>query len=66
VRQEAVEARLTGQLGMEGGREHVALPDGHDPAVVEARQDVHVGTGPLDDRRPDEDRMDGLVAEDRH
>ena len=40
--------------------------DGHDPAVVEAGEDVHPGTDVLDDRGPDEDRMDRPLAEDGH
>ena len=37
---EPVEAGLAGQLGVERGGDHVPLPHGHDPAVVEPGQDV--------------------------
>src|SRR4051794_14198249 len=65
-REEPVEARLAGHLRMEGGGEDVPLADRDDPAVLELGQDVDVGTRSLDDRRSDEDRVDGLVAEERH
>ena len=64
-RDEPMEARLAGELGVERGGDDVALPDGHDPAVVEPGQDVDLGAGPLDDRGADEDAMDRRAAEDR-
>src|SRR5947207_13675883 len=51
---------------MERRSQDVLLPDRDDSAVVEARQDVDVGPGPLDDRRPDEHAVNRLVAEDRN
>ena len=41
-RDQPVEARLPGELGMERRGDDVPLADRHDPAVVEARQDVDV------------------------
>src|SRR3954452_23135297 len=41
-RDEPVEPRLARELGVEGRGDDVALPHGHDPAVVEARHDVDV------------------------
>src|SRR5207245_2567681 len=52
-------------LRMERGRKHVPLADRHDPAVVEAGEHVNVGADVIDDRGPDEDTVDRLVAEDR-
>ena len=49
-----VEAGLPGELRVEGRGQDVALADRDDAAVVEPGQDVHVGPGPFDDRRPDE------------
>src|SRR5262245_28519297 len=51
---------------MERGRDHVPLADRDDPPVVEAGEDVDVGAGPVDDRGPDEDAVDRLVAQHRN
>ena len=42
-REQPVEARLAGELGVERGRHHVPLPDRDDPPIVEPGEDVHVG-----------------------
>src|SRR3989304_2289336 len=64
-RHQAMEARLAGELGVEGGGEDVLLADGHDPPVVEAGEDVDARAGTLYDRGPDEDRVDRPVTEHR-
>src|SRR5258706_4378402 len=61
-RDEAVEAGFSRELRVERGRHDVSLAYGDDPAVVEAGEDVDVRPGPLDDRRPDEDAVDRLIA----
>ena len=59
-RHETVEAGLAGQLRMECRGDHVALADGHDPAIFEPGEDVDAGTGSLDYRGADEDAVNGL------
>src|SRR6185436_15289646 len=63
---EPVEPGLAGKLGVERGRDDVALADGDDPVVVETGEDVDVRAGPGDDRGPDEHAVNRLVAENRH
>src|SRR3954452_13603293 len=60
-----METRLAGELGVERRGDDIALADGHDAAVIETCQDVDVRPRPIDDRRADEDRMDGRVTQDR-
>ncbi|MBF8291141.1 MAG: hypothetical protein HW391_2109 [Chloroflexi bacterium] len=64
-RHEAMEAGLAGELRMERCGHDVPLADGHDPTVVQRREDVHARPGPLDDRCPNEHAVDGLIAKDR-
>ena len=61
---ETMEAGFAREFRMEGGRHDIALADGNDPAVVEPGKDVDVRAGSLDDGRPDENAVDGLIAED--
>ncbi len=51
-RQQPVEPRLAGELGMECRRQHVPLADRDHTTVIEACQDVDVGARPLDARAP--------------
>ena len=60
-----MEPRLAGELRVESRGDHVPLTDRDDPAVLETGQDVDVRADVVDDRRPDEDRVDRPVAEDR-
>ena len=50
--------------GWNDGGDDVPLADGHDPAVVQPREDVDAGAGPLDDRGADEHGVDRPSAED--
>src|SRR5678815_5652276 len=61
---EAMEPRLAGKFRVERSGDHVPFANGNDPAVVQARQDVDVRSGSLDDRGADEDAVDRLVTED--
>src|SRR6266702_1012478 len=61
---ETMEARLAGQFRVERRGEHISFANGYDPAIVQARQDVNVWSGSLDDRGADEHAVDRLVAED--
>ena len=63
---EPMETRLACQFRVECGGDHVALANGHDPAIVERGENIDPWAGALDDGRPDEDAVDGLVAEHRH
>src|SRR3989442_15564133 len=61
---EAMEARLAGQFRVERRGEHISFANGYDPAIVQARQDVNVWSGSLDDRGADEHAVDRLGAAD--
>jgi hypothetical protein len=62
---EAVEAGFSREFRVKCGRHDVSLADRDDSAVVEPGEDVDVRPGPLDDRGPDEDAVDGLIAKHR-
>ena len=49
-----METEIAGELGMEGGRQHRALP-AQDGMVIDTRQDVHAVAGPFHIRGSDED-----------
>src|SRR3954447_14334134 len=65
-RDEPMETRLAGELGMEGGRDDVSLAHRDDASVFEAGKHVDSRPGPIDDRSPDEHGMNRLVTEERH
>ncbi len=60
-----MKAKVVGQLGMECGHEHVALPC-HDRVAIHLRQHLDPVAGVLDPGRADEDRPQRLVPEALH
>src|SRR5579859_7270128 len=63
VQEELVDARVVGELGMERGDEHTALPREHRMSV-HFREHLDVGAGVLDPRRADEDSAHRLAEAD--
>src|SRR5687767_6099274 len=71
VAEQAVHPAVTGQLRVEGGGEHWALPYRHDPTggrscrlrLGHSGQHLHPVAGPFHPRRPDEHRVHGLAAD---
>lgn len=51
---------------MECDRQDVALADRHDALIRQPGQHLHTGTHALNYGRPNEDRVDRTVAQDRH
>src|SRR2546430_2559848 len=62
----AVETVVRGELGVERGREEVALSRRDDGAVVEGRERLDIVAETRDLRRADEDRVIRLAAERLH
>jgi hypothetical protein len=60
-----VEARIVGQLGMEGGGEHGSFADRH-RVPLPGGEHLDLRPGPLDPGRPDEDRAERLLAGPGH
>jgi hypothetical protein len=63
---QAVDARLAGQLRMERDGDDIALPDRHDALVGQPGQNLYAGSHALDYGGSDEDRVHRAVAHDRH
>src|SRR6188472_3271660 len=60
LQESVVEAEVVGELRVEGRHGHVALAT-EDRVAVDRGEHVDTATGALDERRPDEDRAEGIV-----
>ncbi len=58
--EQLVDTSVVGELGMEGRHQHVTLA-AQDRLVAHRGEDLDVGAGLVDDRRPDEHRGERLV-----
>src|SRR5689334_15747524 len=65
LHEEAMDPKIPGELRVEGGSEHVCLPNRHNPTggrtVGDPPQDLDTGADPLDPRGPDEHGMKGAA-----
>ncbi len=67
LEEELMETRIVGHLGVEAQTDVGSLHD-RDRVIVEAGDNLNLGTGMLDERSPDEDRVERSDAQglDRH